>query len=137
AEAQHHEHDVAGDEQPLGPRPATLHGAARYSDTARVRWQAAGRSCARALRDREAELAADDQPLDLARALADLEDLGVAVLAGDEGLVHEPVASEDLGGLPGGGDRGLGGVELGHGRLLLERAPRVAEAGGAVHESAG
>ena len=67
-------------------------------------------------------LAADDQALDLAGALADLEDLGVAVVAGDRRLVHEPVAAEDLGGLAGGGDGRLGGVELGHGRLLLERA---------------
>ena len=37
----------------------------------------------RRLHDRQAEAAGEHQPLDLARALADLEDLGVAVEAGD------------------------------------------------------
>ena len=59
-------------------------------------------------------------------ALADLEDLGVAVEAGDGVLLHEAVAAEDLGGDAGRRDRGLGGVELGdRGGLLdlLDRAP--------------
>ena len=63
----------------------------------------------------------DEHPLDLGGALADLEDLGVAVEPRDRVLLHEAVAAEDLGGDPGGGDRRLGGVELGDRGGLLER----------------
>src|ERR687898_3530234 len=49
-------------------------------------------------RQGQAQIAGDDQALDLAGALADLQDLGVPVLPGDQGLVHEPVAPEHLGG---------------------------------------
>src|SRR4051812_40922380 len=48
--------------------------------------------------DREAQVSADDHALDLTRALADLEDLGVPVLAAHQRLVHEPVPAEHLGG---------------------------------------
>ena len=82
----------------------------------------------------EAQAAGDHQPLDLRRALADLEDLGVAVVAGHEGLVHEPVTPEHLGGLPGGGHRGFGGVQLGERRLLLERTTPVLQPGSVVGE---
>src|SRR6186997_1744519 len=46
--------------------------------------------------DGQSEVPRDHQALHLAGALADLEDLGVAVLAGDERLVHEAVAAEHL-----------------------------------------
>ena len=44
------------------------------------------------------ELAGDEHPLDLASALADLEDLRVAVEAPDRALVHAAGAAEDLDG---------------------------------------
>src|SRR4051812_27964604 len=83
------------------------------------------------------QLAADDQPLHLARALADLEDLRVAVEAGHRRLVHEAVAAEDLRGLPRRGDRSLRGVQLGHGRVLLERLAGVLPPSRLVDEGAG
>ena len=70
--------------------------------------------------DGQAEPAGDQHPLHLGGALADLEDLGVAVEAGHGVLLHEAVAAEDLGGDPGRGDRRLGGVELGDRGGLLE-----------------
>src|SRR5687768_16036116 len=73
----------------------------------------------------EAQLAADHEALHLARALPDLEDLGVAVEPRDGRLVDEAVAPEDLRGLAGRGDRALGRVELRHGRVLLERPAGV------------
>src|SRR5262245_6000930 len=56
--------------------------------------------------------ARDHEPLDLARALVDLGDLGVAVVALDRELLRVAVAAEDLdrlGRLPA---RHLGGIEL-------------------------
>src|SRR4029453_7896291 len=46
---------------------------------------------------RQAEVAGDAQPLDLGRALADLQDLGVAVLPRHRRLVHEAAAAETRG----------------------------------------
>src|SRR5437773_851252 len=69
--------------------------------------------------------AGDHETLDLARALPDLEDLGVAVEAADGRLVDEAIAAEDLGGVPRRGDRRLGGIQLGHRRSLLEGTARV------------
>jgi len=46
--------------------------------------------------DRQAELAADDQALDLARAFADLEDLGVAIEATHGSVVDVAVATVNL-----------------------------------------
>src|SRR5262245_36298487 len=65
----------------------------------------ATRSCRGSSGHRQAEVAGDDQALDLAGALADLEDLGVPVLARHRRLVDEPVAPEDLGSHPRGGHR--------------------------------
>jgi hypothetical protein len=44
----------------------------------------------------EAQPAGDDEPLNLVRPLADLQDLLVSVQAGDCVLVHESVAAVDL-----------------------------------------
>src|SRR2546425_12164580 len=52
--------------------------------------------------DGEVEAAGDDESLDLAGALTDLEDLGVAVEAAHRCLVDEAVATEDLRRLAGG-----------------------------------
>src|SRR5205823_7839252 len=65
--------------------------------------------------------AGDHEPLDLARALPDLEDLGVAVEAAHWRVVDESVAAEDLGGLARRGDRRLRRIQLCHRRSLLER----------------
>src|SRR5881227_1588950 len=86
--------------------------------------------------DRESQLAADDEPLDLARALADLEDLRVAVEAADRRLVDETRAAEDLRRVASGVDRGFGRVELRHRRGLLERSPAVLEPRRLVGEQA-
>ena len=67
----------------------------------------------RRARDRNAsglgrsEVAGDQHALHLGGALADLQDLRVALEAGDRELVHEAVAAVDLGGLPGVGHRDL------------------------------
>src|SRR3712207_5058558 len=49
----------------------------------------------------DAEVAGDEHPLHLAGALADLEDLRVAVEAAHRELVHEAVAAVHLGGVAG------------------------------------
>ena len=74
----------------------------------------------------QTEVATDDHPLDLAGALADLEDLGVAVEPGDRVLLHEAVAAEDLRRDTRRGDRGLRGVELGDRGRLLDLGDRAA-----------
>ena len=76
--------------------------------------------------DRQAEPPGDQHPLHLGGALTDLEHLGVAVETRDRVLLHEAVAAEDLGRDPGGGDRRLGGVELGDRGGLLELLHRRA-----------
>src|SRR5579862_1511824 len=68
----------------------------------------------------ETEVASDEHALDLGGALADLEDLGVAVEASDRRLVHVAVAAEDLRGLAGVDHRGLGCDQLRNGRFVLE-----------------
>ena len=70
---------------------------------------------------RQAQFAGDEQALDLRGALADLQDLGVAVETADRVFVHEAVAAEDLGRVAGVVHGGVGGGQLGDGRLLLER----------------
>src|SRR5207302_10181945 len=60
----------------------------------------------------QAEVLRDHHPLDLVRALADLEDLLVAVEPGDRGLVHVPVAAVDLERQVRDPVRQLAGVEL-------------------------
>src|SRR5260370_6566465 len=97
----------------------------------------------RALRDGkepsngQTESPPDDQPLHFARAFADLENLRVTVETRNRRLVDESVATEDLGGLAGGGHRGFGRVHLGHGGRLTERFAPVPEPGGLVREVAG
>src|SRR3954451_13549716 len=90
------------------------------TDTVR---RSAGRSRSQASRDLVAgDGPADDEALDLAGALEDRVDLGVAVPALDRVLAGVAVAAEDLDGLLGDPDRGLTGVELGHRALaVLER----------------
>src|SRR4051812_42757420 len=69
---------------------------------------------------RQPQLPCDQHALDLAGALADLQDLGVAPHTGDRVLVHETVAAVDLRGVTGVVHGDDGGVQLGEGRLLLE-----------------
>src|SRR5699024_8233845 len=71
----------------------------------------------------ESEFAGDEHELDLGGALPDLEDLRVAVVAGDEEFVHEAVAAVDLGGIAGVVHRCLAGDHLRDRGLLLERQP--------------
>src|SRR3954447_22048548 len=71
--------------------------------------------------DREPEAAGDDEALDLARALADLEDLRVSVEARHRRVVHEAVATEHLRRLARRRDRGFGCVELRDRGLVLVR----------------
>ena len=79
----------------------------------------------------------DDEPLDLARALVDLGDLGVAVVALRRELLGVAVAAEDLDRLAGlaAGDRG--GEELGLRALDAVRAAGLLQPRGAPHERAG
>src|SRR5262249_42780480 len=82
----------------------------------------------------EAEVAGDDHALHLVRALADLEDLLVAVEPRDRELVHEAVAAVDLERCVHGAVREQAGVELRLRRRQRERLSRVLEPGGAVDE---
>ena len=84
-----------------------------------------------------AQLAGDDEMLDLVRPLADLEHLGVAVEAGHRRLEHVAEAAVDLDRLRRRPGRHPARLELRHGRLLLEGLARVAQRGGAVGEPAG
>src|SRR5207253_7057769 len=68
----------------------------------------------------------DDQPLNLARALVDLHDTRVAVITLDRVLLDIAVAAVHLNGLMRHPTRGLGGVELRHGRRTRERLAAVA-----------
>src|SRR5438034_6247356 len=83
---------------------------------------------------RQAEVTRDDRPLDLVRALADLEDLLVAVEARDRELVHEAVAAVELERPVRRTVRELAGEELRHRRRLREVAPLVLLPRGAVDE---
>src|SRR5690606_35288102 len=76
----------------------------------------------------EAEDAGDDHELHFVGALADLEYLRVAVVAGDEVLIHEAVAAEDLGGVAGVLHGGIARDELGNSGLGFERQAGVAAA---------
>src|SRR5947209_7673273 len=81
----------------------------------------------------ETELAGDQQALDLARPLPDLQDLRVAVEPGDGGLLHEAVAAVDLDGLAGAGHRDFGRVQLRDGRLRLVRPALLLQPRRLVH----
>src|SRR5581483_3038514 len=71
--------------------------------------------------------AGDHEPLNLRRALADREDLRVAVEARDRRLFHVAVAAMHLQAYVRGAHRQLGGEELRHGGGLAERLAAVAQ----------
>src|SRR4051794_722773 len=83
------------------------------------------------------EAAGDDQALDLARALVELGDLRVAVVALGGELAGVAVAAEDLDRLAGLAARDGGGEELGLRALDGVRAAGLLQAGGAVGQRAG
>src|SRR3546814_17041898 len=83
-----------------------------------------------------AEGAGYDQVLDLVGAFADLEDLGVAVEAGDRRVEHVADAAVDLHRLRRGRHREAAGLKLGHGRLLEDELAGVAQVRSAVREPA-
>src|SRR4051794_5367375 len=86
---------------------------------------------------RQAEVACDDQTLDLARAFTDLEDLRVTVEATHRCLVDVAVATVDLHRVAGGIHSNFTCVELRHRRRLANRQAAVAQAGRLVDEIAG
>src|SRR5262249_54265408 len=85
---------------------------------------------------RQAEVTSDHHSLHLVRALADLEDLLVAVEPRDRELVHEAVAAVDLKRPVRDAVGELAGEELRHSRRLREVAPFVLLPGGLVDEQA-
>ena len=91
----------------------------------------------RALFDREAEAARDQQPLDLARALADLEDLRVPIEARHRRLVDIAVAAVDLHRVASRAHRDLARVELGHRGEVAERPALIPQRRGLVHKVSG
>src|SRR5205085_9566521 len=93
----------------------------------RLQSPAARNSPVSPLPGRETELASDHEALDLARALADLQDLRVAVEASDGKLLHEAVAPVDLDRLARRVDGGLARRELRDRGLGLEGPSDVAE----------
>src|SRR3954469_18744509 len=76
----------------------------------------------------------DDQALDLAGALVDLRDLGVAVVALGGELLRVAVAAQDLDRLPRLAAGDAGREELGLGALDGVRQSRVLQAGGTPGE---
>src|SRR5829696_10280434 len=85
----------------------------------------------------EAETAGDDEPLDLVRALPDLQHLLIAVEPRDRVLVHEPVPPVDLERGVHDPVRQLARVELCNSRRLRERAPFLLQPCGLVDEVPG
>src|SRR5699024_7071639 len=83
--------------------PARPYGCAAPPRRAMMAWVTDGRSAPALMSGcelgSESEFAGDEHELDLGGAFADLEDLRVAVVAGDEVFVHEAVAAVDLGGV--------------------------------------
>src|SRR5262249_37256482 len=79
----------------------------------------------------------DHEPLDLARALVDLGDLGVAVVALDRELLRVAVAAEDLDRLPGLAARHLRRVELRLRARLRVRLAVLLQPRGAVRQEPG
>src|SRR6187549_2643516 len=106
----------------LGPSPDSGRGYRRSPNPSSVPWP---RRCL------AAELARDHHLLDLVGALADREDLGVAIEAADRVLLDEAVAAVDLHRLLGRFDREAAGDQLrlggGEGErlagVLLQRGP--------------
>src|SRR5262245_30275243 len=82
------------------------------------------------------DLACDHHPLDLAGALADLHELGIAVHTLHRYFAHVAHAAVDLNGLVGHPVRGLAREQLGHRRLLHVGLAGVPEQRGVVHEQA-
>src|SRR5438477_2770700 len=78
--------------------------------------------------------AADDELLDLRRALVEPVHARISPVALDRELVGEAVTAVDLDGAVGRALRGLGRVELGDARLTRVRASLVLEVAGAPHE---
>src|SRR5215472_5610201 len=78
--------------------------------------------------------AADDGALNLAGALADFAELGIAQIALHRKLARVPVATMDLDRLVAGAHRSFRGKQLGHRRLLGEGTPRVRGPGRALHQ---
>src|SRR3954466_2928743 len=107
-------------------------------------WSVSGWSCcirpssmgANLLRSGAQERTCDDQALDLARALVDLGDLGVAVVALGREVLGVAVAAEDLDRLTGPVARDAAGEELRLRALDRVRPAGVLGAGGAQHERA-
>src|SRR4029450_10548983 len=81
--------------------------------------------------------ARDDEPLDLIRALARGEELGVAEVALHGQLLDVPHAAVDLHGLAGAELGGLGGEELGHAGLQVAAPVRRLERGRLVGQELG
>src|SRR6188508_55572 len=71
----------------------------------------------------QAEMASDDHPLHLIRALADLENLLIAVEPRDRSLLHVTEPAVDLECRVRDAVRELSGEELRHRRLAGERTP--------------
>src|SRR5258705_9254185 len=84
--------------------------------------------CMRLARDVAEQRARDDESLDLARALVDLGDLGVAVVALGREVAHVAVAAEHLQRLARVVARHPRGEQLGLGALDRVRPPRLFEA---------
>src|SRR5579863_9134524 len=80
------------------------------------------------------QLARDHHALYFASALADGAQFHVAVKLFDWIILDEPVAAVNLHGLIGGAHRSLGGVELGHGRFLVDVSALILQPGGAQSE---
>src|SRR5438128_1874233 len=72
----------------------------------------------------QTQLPSDQQQLHLGGALADFQNLAVAIVPGDGIVVHEPVAAEYLGGVAGIVHCRLAGDQFGDRRLLLEGLAR-------------
>ncbi len=66
----------------------------------------------------DADMAGDDDPLDLGRSLADIEEFLVSIMALYGVLLHESVTPVDLNGLIGHTVIHFRTEHLGHGRLL-------------------
>src|SRR5699024_4864904 len=105
--------------------PARPYGCAAPPRRAMMAWVTDGRSAPALMSGcelgSESEFAGDEHELDLGGAFADLEDLRVAVVAGDEVFVHEAVAAVDLGGVASIVHGCFAGDHLRNGGFLLER----------------
>src|SRR5215510_11869540 len=82
-------------------------------------------------------IAGDHDLLDLGRALADLHELGVTVVALDRQLAHVAHAAVNLHGAVGAEGRGLRGIELGHRGFDGEGQAMILAPACVVHEMTG